>query len=150
MSDKTTGRHHQWSATDTGERPDGYTRKKTCGTCGMQADRFGNGRTSYWLYYRNNELVHDSSHGGSAPPCEPRSDTQPPAAAEAPYAYSTCAFCKRTIQQATPGAPWGLKKIGTPGYDSECPQAPNPDDGPMPSHRPGTPVVTNPEWEFGR
>jgi hypothetical protein len=30
--------------------------------------------------------------------------------------------------------------------DHQCPDAPNPEDGPMPGHEPGTAAVTNPMW----
>lgn len=48
---------------------------------------------------------------------------------------SCCEHCDEVIAQASDGAPW---TVGGLFSDSpECPQAPNPDDGPMPYHVPG-------------
>lgn len=49
---------------------------------------------------------------------------------------SVCVHCEDAMELAADGAAW------TVGYSRECPQAPNPDDGPMPGHEPG--VVLHP------
>ncbi|MEU6362178.1 hypothetical protein [Streptomyces albidoflavus] len=45
---------------------------------------------------------------------------------------SICQHCDDPLQQAAPDGEW------TFGGGRECAKAPNPDDGPMPSHKPGT------------
>jgi hypothetical protein len=58
---------------------------------------------------------------------------------------STCRWCKRPIQRWNDSLnfPWksdfGLDN--TDAGNPECEVAPNPDDGPMPGHDPGTAVV---------
>lgn len=52
-----------------------------------------------------------------------------------PSAYpkrSVCEHCGYVIEQAADGAAW------TVGNGTECDKAPNPDEGPMPGHEPGT------------
>lgn len=49
---------------------------------------------------------------------------------------SVCEHCGDVISQATEGAPWTVG--GLFSDNPECPQAPNPDEGPMPGHTPGT------------
>ena len=53
---------------------------------------------------------------------------------------SICAHCGEVISQAAQGADWVV--AGLFGDARECPEAPNPDDGPMPDHAPG--VVLHP------
>lgn len=48
-----------------------------------------------------------------------------------------CRFGDHTLSQASPDAQW-LDAWG--GW--ECPDAPNPDDGPMPSHEPGAKILS--------
>jgi hypothetical protein len=64
------------------------------------------------------------------------------------YARSMrCQFCGLSLYKYGPDEPWFTAKVGTLGDDAECAAAPNPGDGPMPGHKPGTPVVRNPMWE---
>lgn len=65
--------------------------------------------------------------GPEAPP-EPDPDGYPK--------RSTCQHCGYVIEQAADGAAWTVGSLF--GDSPECPQAPNPDDGPMPGHAPGT------------
>ncbi|MEE1737093.1 hypothetical protein PUR49_11380 [Streptomyces sp. BE147] len=46
--------------------------------------------------------------------------------------YSFCLHCGDVVAQSAKGARWVV------GNSPECPEAPNPDDGPMPGHMPGT------------
>jgi hypothetical protein len=56
---------------------------------------------------------------------------------------STCRWCKRPIERATETADWKSDFFSLLSGDGnrECPEAPNPDDGPMPNHDAGTTVV---------
>ena len=62
-----------------------------------------------------------------------------------PDQRSTCKWCGRVIQRRA-GDPWESAKIGVSGVDPECHKAPNPDDGPMPGHEPGTAIVNRPGY----
>lgn len=67
-------------------------------------------------------------HGPAPAPPEPDPDGYPK--------RSLCQHCGDPIELAAEGGEWGM---GTRhGRSTECPQAPNPDDGPMPGHEPGT------------
>lgn len=57
---------------------------------------------------------------------------------------STCAHCTEVIEQEGPGADWTIGNLFG-GRSSECPQAPNPDGGPMPGHTPGTAILSPPK-----
>ncbi|MGW1436786.1 hypothetical protein ACWD7M_16245 [Streptomyces griseus] len=48
--------------------------------------------------------------------------------------YSTCLHCGDVLTLTAEGARWAVANA------PECPKAPNPDDGPMPGHEPGTVV----------
>lgn len=61
--------------------------------------------------------------GPPPPPPEPDLDGYPK--------RSICEHCGDPIALAAADASW------TVGNGRECPQAPNPDDGPMPGHAPG-------------
>jgi hypothetical protein len=50
---------------------------------------------------------------------------------------SVCVHCDDVIEQAADGAAWTRGNL-LGGDSPECPDAPNPDDGPMPGHEPGT------------
>jgi hypothetical protein len=50
-----------------------------------------------------------------------------------------CAFCQATLHKDGPDQPWK-----DPFGGDQCEHAPNPDDGPMPGHEPGSPVVARP------
>lgn len=54
---------------------------------------------------------------------------------------STCRWCRRPIERASAASEWKSGFFGG-GGDRECPDAPNPYDGPMPGHEPGTAVVS--------
>lgn len=57
-----------------------------------------------------------------------------------------CRFCGGVLRRYGPEDPWLVSSLLNQLGNRECPDAPNPDDGPMPGHEPGTPAVTNPEW----
>lgn len=59
---------------------------------------------------------------------------------------ASCRFGEHALHRHGPDKPWVVSKRGGLGDDAECPDAPNPEDGPMPGHEPGTKAVTNPEW----
>lgn len=59
---------------------------------------------------------------------------------------TTCRYCKRVLERDATGAPWTSAKLaGLSGRDPECHAAPNPDDGPMPGHEPGSAILSAPE-----
>lgn len=62
---------------------------------------------------------------------------------------AACKWCGQVLTQFAPDGPFMVGKLAGLGYDRECPSAPNPDEGPMPNHEPGTPVVVNPRWQGG-
>lgn len=72
-------------------------------------------------------------HGPAPAPPEPDPDGYPK--------RSICEHCGDVIELAADGAAWTRGNL-LGGDDPECPQAPNPDDGPMPGHAPG--VVLHP------
>lgn len=47
------------------------------------------------------------------------------------YAYATCLHCGRIVSQTAPGEKWR-----DTANDTECDEAPNPEEGPMPPHLP--------------
>lgn len=51
--------------------------------------------------------------------------------------YSRCVHCGRLISRIDYNASWTERRPGGVVY-TECTKAPNPDDGPMPPHEPGT------------
>lgn len=55
-----------------------------------------------------------------------------------PFARSMCRFGDHALEQQEEGGPW-VSGYGMvyPGVTQECPDAPNPDEGPMPHHEPG-------------
>lgn len=57
--------------------------------------------------------------------------------------YSRCVHCGRLISRADYNASWTERRPGGVIY-TECTKAPNPDDGPMPPHKPGT-IVSPPK-----
>lgn len=56
-----------------------------------------------------------------------------------PLRTGACAFGDHVLQKDGPDEPW---KDSFGSY--ECPDAPNLEEGPMPHHRPGAPVLTKP------
>jgi hypothetical protein len=57
---------------------------------------------------------------------------------------TTCKHCKRILRRNTAEDVW--TNYGIAGTTStECEKAPNPDDGPMPLHEPGTKILTPPD-----
>jgi hypothetical protein len=59
---------------------------------------------------------------------------------------ASCRFGEHILHRHGPGEPWVAAQLGGLGDSPECPDAPNPEDGPMPGHEPGTAAVTNPMW----
>ncbi len=57
-----------------------------------------------------------------------------------PLRCASCLFCENVLQKASPDADWKDPFGGT-----QCGSAPNPEDGPMPYHEPGSPIVRKPE-----
>ncbi len=57
-----------------------------------------------------------------------------------------CEYCEKALQLTDePDARWTSSMgWGTSGQTPECPEAPNPDDGPMPGHKP-TVIAYRPE-----
>jgi hypothetical protein len=56
---------------------------------------------------------------------------------------TTCRFCGRVLRRSDADEPW--TNYGVAGTTStQCEKAPNPDDGPMPPHEPGTKILTPP------
>lgn len=57
-----------------------------------------------------------------------------------PLRCAACEHCYLPMQKDTPTSRWE-DAFGNP----ECAAAPNPDDGPMPGHEPGAPVISKPD-----
>lgn len=115
---------HQW------RKEDEVGRSKTCTRCGMRADRFGIGPDSYTVFTKAGQ---PSQEGGKTPECVPAQDEG------YPLRCMRCAHCGRSLHKDSPTDPW--RDFSN---NPECEIAPNPDDGPMPGHEPGTPVVRRP------
>jgi hypothetical protein len=63
-----------------------------------------------------------------------------------PDQRSTCKWCRAVIERRE-GGPWERAQLAGLGYDHQCHEAPNPDDGPMPGHEPGTAIVNRPGYD---
>lgn len=59
------------------------------------------------------------------------------------YALSLCTHCNYVIRAYDPGGPWGVASPG--GDNTQCDKRPNPNDGPMLPHKPGS-IVLNPNY----
>lgn len=58
---------------------------------------------------------------------------------------SKCRWCKRMIEREPDSQDWTSSKLASvAGRNRECPDAPNPDDGPMPGHEPDGFVIHPP------
>lgn len=53
-----------------------------------------------------------------------------------------CKYCDDPLSRTGDAEPWLSL-----GRNPECESAPNPDDGPMPGHTPGTAIMSPPAWD---
>jgi hypothetical protein len=59
-----------------------------------------------------------------------------------PKRAARCKHGDHVLSKAAPDAPW------RDAFDNpECQDAPNPEDGPMPGHEPGSPVLSPPVFD---
>jgi hypothetical protein len=58
-----------------------------------------------------------------------------------------CRWCKQALHRYGPDEPWLVSMLGGIGESADCAECPNPEDGPMPGHEPGTKPVRNPDWK---
>lgn len=85
------------------------------------------------------ERRHQLDQGGPI-----RSYREPRPEAEVTHRTS-CRWCRKILARYAGSDEWtSAAGPGLTGRSRECASAPNPDDGPMPPHEPGTAIVARP------